>query len=98
MLKPQLLLQEIKWTSLGVYSGPLPKTTAKKSSLYIYPGNISPHPPLSTKCSVLKSLDLGENKKILSFTLMKISSSWFIYWCSILYIPDVVGVNIELGC
>lgn len=42
MLESQILLQEIKWAGGWVYSGPLPKTTAKESLLYIYPGDYVP--------------------------------------------------------
>ena len=63
MLQSHILLQETKWTSCWIYSGPLPKTTAKESPLCIYPGTLSSHPPLTIKCSVFQSLDsLGKKK------------------------------------
>ena len=84
MLESQLLLQEIKWTYFvgGWGSGAggilvlclrLQQKKKKKSPFYIFPGTMSPQPPLTAKWSVLKSLD---SEKKFFFSLMKISSSW----------------------
>lgn len=75
-----MLLQEVKWTSCWVYSGPLPKMTATESPFYVCSGNGSHTlPDNNTECA--QRSVVWEKKKNLS--LIKISSSSFI-------VPDCV--------